>query len=78
MRRQESDDEEIPTVLGPEAKDKLKMEAAAVGASAVSYTHLDVYKRQGEKIPGFYQTNERCFCLYEAFVGVSHYASIVH
>ena len=32
----------------------------------------------GEKIPGFYQTNERCFCLYEAFVGVSHYASIVH
>ena len=29
------DDEEIPTVLGPEAQDKLKMEAAAVGASTV-------------------------------------------
>lgn len=29
------DDEEIPTVLGPEAKEKLKMEAAAVGASVI-------------------------------------------
>lgn len=29
------DDEPIPTVLGPEAKDKLKMEAAAVGASTI-------------------------------------------
>ena len=29
------DDEVIPTVLGPEARDKLKWEAAAVGASAV-------------------------------------------
>ncbi len=29
------DDESIPTVLGPEAKDKLKMEAAAVGASVI-------------------------------------------
>lgn len=29
------DDEEIPTVLGPESKDKLKMEAAAVGASTI-------------------------------------------
>ena len=29
------DDEPIPTVLGPEAKEKLKMEAAAVGASGV-------------------------------------------
>lgn len=29
------DDEEIPTVLGPEAKEKLKMEAAAVGASTI-------------------------------------------
>lgn len=29
------DDEVIPTVLGPEAKEKLKMEAAAVGASTI-------------------------------------------
>ncbi len=29
------DDESIPTVLGPEAKEKLKMEAAAVGASVI-------------------------------------------
>ena len=29
------DDESIPTVLGPEAKEKLKMEAAAVGASTI-------------------------------------------
>ena len=29
------DDEEIPTVLGPESKEKLKMEAAAVGASVI-------------------------------------------
>ena len=29
------DDEAIPTVLGPEAKEKLKMEAAAVGASTI-------------------------------------------
>ena len=29
------DEEEIPTVLGPEAQEKLKMEAAAVGASAI-------------------------------------------
>ena len=29
------DDESIPTVLGPAAKDKLKMEAAAVGASVI-------------------------------------------
>lgn len=29
------DDESIPTVLGPESKDKLKMEAAAVGASTI-------------------------------------------
>ncbi|MEE3453229.1 hypothetical protein [Dialister sp.] len=29
------DDDAIPTVLGPEAKEKLKMEAAAVGASTI-------------------------------------------
>lgn len=29
------DDESIPTVLGPESKEKLKMEAAAVGASTI-------------------------------------------
>lgn len=29
------DDEAIPTILGPEAKEKLKMEAAAVGASTI-------------------------------------------
>ena len=30
--------------------------AAGTGAAAVSYTHLDVYKRQGERLAGVVQT----------------------